>query len=59
MLTLGVRVPVGEDAAKACAGFEAHLDMLAAALEGVAVRFPFDVYQQARKAYAEQVAALA
>lgn len=57
-LRLGVRVPAGEDLAKACAGFEAHLEMLAAALEGVPIKFPFDLYQQARKAYAEQVAAL-
>lgn len=57
-LQLDVRVPADEDAAKACAGFAAHLEMLAAALEGVTVKFPFDLYQQARKAYAEQVAKL-
>ena len=49
--------PTGEDLAKACAGFDAHLDMLAAALEGVSIKFPFDVFVQARKAYAEQVTA--
>ena len=47
-----VRVPAGEDLAKACAGFDAHLDMLAAALEGVSIKFPFDVFVQARKVYA-------
>ena len=57
-LVLGVRVPKDEDPAKACAGFEGHLEMLAAALEGVPIRFPFDLFVQARKTYAEQVAAL-
>ncbi|HQX92370.1 MAG TPA: SRPBCC family protein [Thermomonas sp.] len=57
-LQLSMRVPEGEDLAKACAGFDAHLEMLAAALEGVSIKFPFDVFVQARKAYAEQVAAL-
>lgn len=56
-LQLSMRVPEGEDLAKACAGFDAHLEMLAAALEDV-IKFPFDVFVQARKAYAEQVAAL-
>jgi uncharacterized protein YndB with AHSA1/START domain len=50
-LVLTVTVPAGEDAAKACAGFEGHLEMLAAALEGVPVRFPLELYLQARKAY--------
>jgi uncharacterized protein YndB with AHSA1/START domain len=52
-LTLTVQLPAGEDIAKACAGFEAHLDMLAAALEGVQIRFPFDRYMAARRAYGE------
>ncbi|WP_297832116.1 SRPBCC family protein [Thermomonas sp.] len=54
-LELTVRLPEGEDPAKACAGFEGHLEMLAAALEGVPIKFPFDLYQQARKTYGEQV----
>ena len=52
-LTLTVRLPAQEDIAKACAGFEAHLDMLAAALEGVSTRFPFERYLAARHAYQE------
>lgn len=56
-LTLTVNVPAGEDPAKACAGFEGHLEMLAAALEGVPIKFPFDVYKQARAEYAAQVGA--
>lgn len=55
-LTLTVRVPAGEDPAKACAGFEGHLEMLAAALEGVPIRFPFDLYKNARSAYQQQLA---
>lgn len=57
-LQLTVKVPEGEDLAKACAGFEAHLEMLAAALEGVSIKFPFDLYLAARKAYSEQITAL-
>jgi uncharacterized protein YndB with AHSA1/START domain len=52
-LLLTVRLPPGDDAAKACAGFEAHLEMLAAALEGVPIRFPLDYYLEARRAYQE------
>ncbi|TAN07294.1 MAG: SRPBCC family protein [Rhodanobacteraceae bacterium] len=54
-LTLTVRTPAGEDPAKACAGFEGHLEMLAAALEGVPIKFPFDLFLAARKAYNEQL----
>lgn len=54
-LILVVSIPAGEDVAKACAGFEGHLDMLAGALEGVAMRFPFDHYVAARKAYQQML----
>jgi uncharacterized protein YndB with AHSA1/START domain len=50
-LTLRVGVPADEDAAKACAGFEGHLEMLAVALEGVPIRFPFDTFLAAREGY--------
>lgn len=56
-LTLTVGTPAGEDPAKACAGFEGHLEMLAAALEGVPIKFPFDVYKHARAAYGAQLSA--
>lgn len=56
-LTLSVAVPEGEDAARAFAGWEAHLDMLAAALEGVPIKFPFERFKAARAAYAERLAA--
>lgn len=54
-LALTVVTPAGEDAAKACAGFEGHLEMLAAALEGVPIKFTFDLFLQARAAYGEQL----
>lgn len=54
-LTLTVHTPAGEDAAKACAGFEGHLDMLAGALEGVPIKFPFDHFVAARKAYSQML----
>jgi len=54
-LTLSVRLPGAEDIAKACAGFHAHLEMLAAALEGVPIRFPFEDYLAARKALQAQI----
>lgn len=53
---LTVHIPVGEDAAKACAGFEGHLEMLAAALEDVPVKFPLQLYLAARKGYQAMLA---
>jgi uncharacterized protein YndB with AHSA1/START domain len=50
-LSLTLRVPDHEDMARACAGWEAHLEMLAAALEGVPIKFPFQHFKAAREAY--------
>lgn len=55
-LALTVQLPEGEDIAKACAGFDAHLEMLAAALEGVPIRFPFELYLAARRGYQDMLA---
>lgn len=52
-LVLTLQLPAGEDVAKACAGFDAHLEMLAAALEGVPIRFPVDHFLKTRRAYQE------
>ena len=52
-LSLTLWVPAEEDIAKACAGFDAHLEMLAAALEGVPIRFPVDHFMEARRIYRE------
>lgn len=57
-LTLTVRTPPGEDPGRACAGWEAHLAMLAAALDGAPIAFPFERFKAAREAYRPLVAAL-
>jgi len=58
VLTLAVRTPPGEDPGRACAGWEAHLAMLAAALDGAPIPFPFERFKAAREAYRPLVAAL-
>ncbi len=50
-LRLTLRIPDGEDIARTCAGWDAHLDMLAAALEGVPIKFPFERFKAAREVY--------
>jgi uncharacterized protein YndB with AHSA1/START domain len=50
-LTLTLGIPENEDVARSCAGWEAHLMMLLAAIEGVPVKFPFDRFVEARAAY--------
>jgi hypothetical protein len=57
-LTLTVTTPLGEDPGRACAGWEAHLEMLEAALEGVPIKFPFERFKAARDAYRTKVADL-
>ncbi len=49
-------VPNGEDAARSAAGFEAHLEMLGAALEGVPIKFPFQLFKELRIAYQAELA---
>ena len=58
LLTLRLSVPSNEDAARAAAGWTAHLEMLLTALIGVPTKFPFEVFMAARDAYREQVAHL-
>lgn len=50
-LSLTVLTPAGEDPARACAGWEAHLAMLEAALAGAPIKFPFERFKAAREAY--------
>jgi uncharacterized protein YndB with AHSA1/START domain len=57
-LTLIQKTPIGEDPGRACAGWEAHLEMLQAALEGAPIKFPFESFKAARDAYRPKVAAL-
>jgi uncharacterized protein YndB with AHSA1/START domain len=56
-LTLTLRVPETEDAGRACAGWEAHLEMLAAALEGVPIKFPLETFKVWREVYRTELAA--
>jgi uncharacterized protein YndB with AHSA1/START domain len=57
-LTLMLKTPPGEDPGRACAGWEAHLQMLQAALDGTPIKFPFETFKAAREAYRPIVAAL-
>ena len=50
-LVLTLRIPQTEDIARSCAGWEAHLQMLLAAIEGVPIKFPFDRFKATREAY--------
>lgn len=55
-LVLTLRVPDTEDVGRSCAGWEAHLLMLIAALEGVPIKFPFDRFKAMREAYKAKLA---
>lgn len=50
-LTLTLSLPSNEDVARSCAGWEAHLEMLEAALEGTPIKFPFQRFKESRAAY--------
>ena len=50
-LSLTLTMPASEDISRSCAGWEAHLEMLAATLEGVSIKFPFEHFKRAREAY--------
>lgn len=56
-LRMTLRTPADEDIARSCAGFEAHLMMLLAALEGVSIKFPFERFLETRESYNEMLAA--
>ena len=56
-LVLTLRVPLTEDIARSCAGWEAHLLMLLAAIEGAPIKFPFERFKATREAYKALVAA--
>ena len=55
-LTLSLRSPEDEDIARTCAGWEAHLMMLMAAIEGVPIKFPFDHFMATREQYRQMLA---
>ncbi|HEY9217050.1 MAG TPA: SRPBCC domain-containing protein [Phenylobacterium sp.] len=54
-LSLRLSLPAEEDVAKGFAGWDAHLEMLAAALEGVAAKFPYEHFKARRAHYAERL----
>ncbi|MDP1873140.1 SRPBCC domain-containing protein [Phenylobacterium sp.] len=54
-LLLSVTTPEADDPARALAGWDAHLEMLAAALEGVPIKFPFQHFQAARAALSAEL----
>ena len=55
VLTLKLGSPADEDVARSCAGWEAHLMMLLAAIEGVPIKFPFERFVETRAAYNEML----
>jgi uncharacterized protein YndB with AHSA1/START domain len=57
ILTLTLTLPDEEDVGRSCAGWSAHLEMLAATLAGVTIKFPFERFKAARQAYRAQYAA--
>ena len=56
-LILKLQTPDDEDIARSCAGWEAHLMMLLAAIEGVPIKFPFERFQSTRKEYGSMIGA--
>jgi uncharacterized protein YndB with AHSA1/START domain len=54
-LTLSLRTPEDGDIARTCAGWEAHLMMLMAAIEGVPIKFPFDRFMSSREKYGQML----
>lgn len=57
--TLTVSVPHSENIAATCAGWEAHLQMLQAAISGAPIKFPFETFKATREGYRALAAALA
>ena len=56
-LTLTLTVPGAEDVGRSAAGWAAHLEMLACALAGVPIKFPFDLFKAARDHFRAHLAA--
>ncbi|MFO7527551.1 MAG: SRPBCC family protein [Marinobacter sp.] len=52
-LRLTLSLPNDELVPIACAGWDAHLEMLMAALEGISIHFPADRFRQARAVFSE------
>jgi len=54
-LLLSLTTSEADDPARGLAGWDAHLEMLAAALEGVPIKFPFDHFQALRAALSTEL----
>ena len=50
-LTLKLDLPDDGNVALSCAGWDAHLEMLLAALEGISIHFPKDRFRRARAGF--------
>lgn len=51
LLQLTLDLPDDDKVALSCAGWDAHLEMLLAALEGIAIHFPHERFRGARAAF--------
>lgn len=57
-LRLSVSIPDSEVVARSCAGWEAHVTMMQAALAGVSIKFPLDRFKACREDFDKQLANL-
>ena len=57
-LVLTLTTPDSEDIGRSAAGWAAHIDMLVAALAGVPIKFPFEVFKGAREVFKTKLAAV-
>lgn len=58
-LTLTLILPPDDDVGRSAAGWAAHLEMLACALAGAPIAFPFERFKATREVYRGQVASQA
>jgi uncharacterized protein YndB with AHSA1/START domain len=52
-LTLSILLPDDDLVAISCAGWDAHLEMLTAALEGISISFPAARFRKAREVFTD------
>jgi uncharacterized protein YndB with AHSA1/START domain len=57
-LTVTLGMPGDDDVGRSCAGWSAHLEMLAATLAGAPIKFPFERFKAARDIYRVRFAAV-
>jgi uncharacterized protein YndB with AHSA1/START domain len=56
-MTVTLDMPADDDVGRSCAGWSAHLEMLAATLAGAPIKFPFERFKAARDTYRARFAA--